>query len=127
MRRSILAAAFAAAITAGVCTAANAVPAGAGLLAAKANDANVTQVYWRGRGWGWRGRGWGWRGRGWGFRPRVYGFYGWRRWHRPRVYGYGWRRWHRPAYGYYGWRRPAYGFLYSPRVFGWSGYRGCWW
>ena len=103
MRRLIVAAAFAAAITAGVCTAANAVPAGAGLLAAKVNDANVTQVYWRGRGWGW-GRGWR--------RPRVYGFYGWRRWHRPRVYGfYGWRRWYRPAYGYYGS----------------SGYRGCWW
>src|ERR1043166_655772 len=23
---------------------------------------HVTDVQWRGRGWGWRGRGWGWRG-----------------------------------------------------------------
>ena len=108
MRRSIVTAAFVALVATGLCTTANAVPASPGLLAAKANETNVTQVFWGYRRWG------GWR------RPRVYGFYGWRRWHRPRVYGfYGWRRWHRPAYGYYGWRRP--------RVYGWSGYRGCWW
>jgi hypothetical protein len=122
MRRSIVSAAFAAVVTAGLCTTANALPAGPGVLAAKTNEANVTQVYWGYRRWGgWhRPRVYGYYGwRRW-HRPRVYGFYGWRRWHRPRVYGfYGWRRWHRPAYGYYGWSRP--------RVYGWMGYRGCWW
>jgi hypothetical protein len=34
--------------------------------AAGPND-NVTQVYWRGRGWGYRGGGWGWGGAGAGF------------------------------------------------------------
>jgi hypothetical protein len=122
MRRSIISAAFVAVFTAGLCTTANALPAGPGVLAAQTNETNVTQVVWGYRRWG------GWH------RPRVYGFYGWRRWHRPRVYGfYGWRRWHRPrVYGFYGWRRwhrPAYGYYgwHRPRVYGWMGYRGCWW
>ena len=87
MRRSIVSAAFVAVITAGLCTTANALPAGPGVLAAKTNEANATQVYWGYRRWG--------------------------GWHRPRVYGYyGWRRWHRPAYGYYGWSRPrVYGWM----------------
>ena len=87
MRRSIVTAAFMVVITAGLFTAANAVPAGPGLLAAKANETNVTEVLWRSRHWG------GWRGR------RIYGSYGWRRW-RPRVYGY-----------YGGYRPRAYGWM----------------
>ena len=97
MRRSMIAAVFAALATAGLCTEANAVPAGPGLLMAKATETSVTQVHWR--GWYW---------------PRVYGY----RVYRPRVYGY---RVYRPrVYGYYS------GY-YSPRVYGYRGYRGRWW
>ena len=83
MRRSMIAAVFAALATAGLCTEANAVPAGPGLLMAKATETSVTQVHWR--GWYWP------RVTATGpkstasyrvYRPRVYGYYS------PRVYGY---------------------------------------
>ena len=69
MRRSIIAALFAASIAAGTCTAANAAPAGSSLIAAKVAETNVTQVHWR----GWR------RPRAFGFSHRAY----WRGWYRP--------------------------------------------
>jgi hypothetical protein len=112
MRRSIIAALFAASIAAGAGTAANAVPAGASLIAAKVAETNVTQVYWR----GWR-------------RPRAFGYYRrplWRGWHRPRVYGYYGRR----VYGYRPyrfWHRPrVFAYSYAPRSYGWLGFRRCW-
>ena len=85
MRRSLIAAAFAALATAGLCTGANAVPAGPSLLVAKATETNVTQVYWRHRHW--RGS----------YRPRVYGYRA-ASYYRPRVYGYSSPR----VYGYRG-------------------------
>ena len=78
MRRSMIAAVFAALATAGLCTEANAVPAGPGLLMTKATETSVTQVLWR--GW-YRPRVYGYRYSG-IYRPRVYGYYS------PRVYGY---------------------------------------
>jgi hypothetical protein len=90
MPRSMIAAVFAAVVTAGLCSGANAVPAGPSLLLAKATETGVTQVYWRHRYW--RGS----------YRPRVYG-YRYAGYYRPRVYGY------------------------SPRVYGYRGYRGCGW
>ena len=78
MRRSMIAAVFAALAIAGLCTGANAVPAGPGLLMAKATETSVTQVSWR--GW-YRPRVYGYRYAG-VYRPRVYGYYS------PRVYGY---------------------------------------
>ena len=78
MRRSMIAAVFAALATAGLCTGANAVPAGPSLLVAKATETSVTQVYWRGS---YRPRVYGYRYAGY-YRPRVYGYYS------PRVYGY---------------------------------------
>ena len=99
MRRSMIAAVFAALATTGLCTGANAVPAGPGLLMAKATETSVTPVYWRGS-----------------YRPRVYG-YRYAGVYRPRVYGYRYAGYYRPrVYGYY-----------SPRVYGYRGYRGCWW
>jgi hypothetical protein len=90
MRRLMIAAVFAAVATAGLCTGANAVPAGLSLPMAKATETGVTQVYWGHRHW----RGW--------YRPSVYG-YRYAGYYRPRVYGY------------------------SPRVYGYQGYRGCGW
>ncbi len=108
MRRSIIAALFAASVAAGTCTAVNAAPAGASLIAAKVAETNMTQVYWR----GWR-------------RPRAYGFRRayWRGWHRPRVYGFYRRR----VYGYrrFGYRPRVFAYS-SARAFGWLGFRRCW-
>jgi hypothetical protein len=109
MRKSLIAALFAASIAAGTCTAANAAPAGASLITAKVTETNVTQVFWRGRS------------RAFGYR-RVY----WRGWHRPRVYGFYRRR----VLGFrtfrYGYRPRFYAYSYAPRSYGWSGYRRCW-
>jgi hypothetical protein len=79
MRTSMIAAVFAALATAGLCTGANAVPAGPSLLMAKATETSVTQVYLR-RGL-YRPRVYGYRYAGY-YRPRVYGYYS------PRVYGF---------------------------------------
>jgi hypothetical protein len=98
MRRSMIAAAFAALVTVGFGGAAISLPASPGLLAVKAGETTATPVVWRTRHWrGWR-------------RPGVYGY---RRWRRPVVYGYAYRP---RVYGFYG-----------PRVYGWRGYRGCGW
>jgi hypothetical protein len=83
MRKTLVTAAFAALVTAGCFTVANATTASPGLLV-KANETSVTQVRWRHR-----------HVRV-GYRPRVYG-YRYARYYRPRVYGfyaprvYGWR------------------------------------
>jgi hypothetical protein len=90
MRRSMIATVFAALAITGLCTGANAGPAGPSLLIAKATETSVTQVYWRHRHW--RSS----------YRPSVYG-YRYAGYYRPRVYGY------------------------SPRVYGYRGYRGCGW
>jgi hypothetical protein len=102
MRRSMIAAVFAALATAALCTGANAAPAGPSLLVAKASETSVTQVYLRHRHW--RGS----------YRSRVYGY---RHAYRPRVYGYRHAGYYRPrVYGYY-----------SSGVYGYRGYRGCGW
>jgi hypothetical protein len=107
MRRSIIAALFAASIAAGTCAAANAAPAGASLIAAKVAETNVTQVFWR----SWR-------------RPGAFGYRRayWRGWRRPGVYGY------RRAYGYrrFGYRPRFFAYSSAPRAFGWLGFRRCW-
>ena len=72
MRRSMIAAAFAAMASAGLCTGANAVPAGPSVPMAQATETSVTQVYLRHRGV-YRSRVYGYRHAG-VYRSRVYGY-----------------------------------------------------
>jgi hypothetical protein len=112
MRRSMIAAVFAAMASAGLCTGANAVPAGPSLPMAQATETSVTQVYLRHRGV---------------YRSRVYG-YRHAGVYRSRVYGYRHAGYYRPrVYGYSSYYRPrVYGYS-SPLVYGYQGYRGCGW
>jgi hypothetical protein len=125
MRRSMIAAAFAAMASAGLCTGANAVPAGPSLPMAQATETSVTQVYLRHRGV-YRSRVYGYRHAG-VYRSRVYG-YRHAGHYRSRVYGYRHAGYYRPrVYGYSSYYRPrVYGYS-SPLVYGYQGFRGCGW
>ena len=126
MRRSMIAAVFAAMASAGLCTGADAVPAGPSLPMAQATETSVTQVYLRHRGV-YRSKNLRLPSR---WRLSVEELTGYRRAgvYRSRVYGYRHTGYYRPrVYGYSSYYRPrVYGYS-SPVVYGYQGYRGCGW